>query len=280
MITAKMIQELRSRTGVGMAKCKEALEATNGDMEAAISNLRKAGIASATKKDSRETREGLIAFAETENALAIVEVNAETDFVVKNDVFQKFLAEVAKEAAVTCPASVEAFSAQKYSQDASLTIDEYRALAIQTIGENIKIQRIAIFKKSNNLSLACYSHMGGKLVTFAEIEGSNELTAVAKDVAMHIAAEAPTYLAPSDVPEDVKKQEEEIAAAQVVGKPDAIRAKIVEGKLNAFYDSVCLLRQKFIKDPSLSIEEYIKKSASGKPVTLKRFLRWKVGEGV
>lgn len=140
-ITAALIKELRDRTGVGMGKCKEALDEAKGDIELAISNLRKAGMASAVKKEGRVTNEGMIGFAETPSIVAIVEVNAETDFVVKNDRFKQFLNDIAHEAAATNPASLEAFLHQKYSKDHSLTIDQYRATIVQAIGENIQIRR-------------------------------------------------------------------------------------------------------------------------------------------
>jgi elongation factor Ts len=279
-VTAEMVKELRARTGVGMGKCKEALDQAGGDMELAISNLRKAGIASAVKKEGRDTKEGLIAAAESDKAVAIIEVNAETDFVVKNDMFQKFLSELAKEAAETKPLSVEAFLSQKFSKDPSHTIDEHRAVVMQSIGENIKVQRLAIFPKSENLSIGTYSHMGGKIVTLVQIEGGSGYEALSKEVAMHIAAESPTYVDTHEVPADVKAHEEEIAKAQVVGKPENVITKIVEGKINSFFDQVCLNRQKFVKDQSVTIAELVnqKGKAVNKPLKVKSFVRWHVGE--
>lgn len=278
-VTAEMVKELRARTGVGMGKCKEALDQAGGDMELAIANLRKAGIAGAVKKEGRETNEGLIGIAETPSAIALLEVNAETDFVAKNDSFQKFLNELAEEAAKTSPASVEAFLAQTFSKDPSLTIDQHRAVVVQSIGENLKVQRLAVLKKGSDRSLGTYSHMGGKIVTFVEILGSSGEEALARDIAMHIAAEAPHYLDPSEVPAEVKAQEEDIAKGQVKGKPENMIAKIVEGKMNAFYDQVCLLSQKYVKDPSVTIEQLVaaKAKATGKDLKVKRFLRWQVG---
>jgi elongation factor Ts len=279
-VTAEMVKELRARTGVGMGKCKEALDQAGGDMELAISNLRKAGIASAVKKEGRDTKEGLIAAAESDKAVAIIEVNAETDFVVKNDLFQKFLSELAKEAAETKPLSVEAFLSQKFSKDPSHTIDEHRAIVMQSIGENIKVQRLAIFPKSEGLSIGTYSHMGGKIVTLVQIEGGSGYEALSKEVAMHIAAESPTYVDAHEVPADVKAHEEEIAKAQVVGKPENVITKIVEGKINSFFDQVCLNRQKFVKDQSVTIAELVaqKGKAVNKPLKVKSFVRWHVGE--
>ncbi|MCE2983968.1 MAG: translation elongation factor Ts, partial [Parachlamydia sp.] len=218
-ITASLIKDLRDRTGVGMGKCKEALEEANGDIDLAIANLRKAGMASAVKKEGRETKEGMIATAEKGNTISIVEVNAETDFVVKNDRFKEFLLNIAEEAANTNPASLDAFLQQQYSKDPSLTIDQYRATIVQTIGENVQIKRILTLQKTPDRSFGIYSHLGGKIVTMVEITGSNQEEALAKDIAMHTAAAAPEYLSPEKVPQEVIAQEKEIAQGQVQGKP-------------------------------------------------------------
>ena len=154
-----MIKELRDRTGVGMGKCKEALEEAKGDMELAISNLRKAGMASAVKKEGRATNEGMIGTAENNQTIAIVEVNAETDFVVKNDRFKEFLNNIAEEVAKTSPASLEAFLQQKYSKDPSLTIDQYRATIVQTIGENIQIRRFLTLQQNTRAARLGYIHI-------------------------------------------------------------------------------------------------------------------------
>jgi elongation factor Ts len=279
-ITHEMIKELRERTGVGIGKCKEALEVAKGDMELAIANLRKAGMASAVKKEGRTTNEGIVTSAETPQVLAVVEVNAETDFVVKNERFQEFLRNIAQEVATTKPASLEAFKSQKYSKDKALTIEEYRATLVQAIGENIQIRRLTTFSKASNKSFGLYSHLGGKLVTVVEIEGSSAEEALAKDIAMHIAAAAPEYLSEKEVPQAVIAQEREIAKSQIIGKPDNIIEKILDGKINAFFDSCCLLRQKYIRDDSLTIADLVSRQskAAGKPLVLKAFLRWGVGQ--
>jgi elongation factor Ts len=279
-ITPAQIKELRDRTGVGMGKCKEALEQAHGDMELAISNLRKAGIATAVKKEGRATNEGMIGTAETSQHVAIVEVNAETDFVIKNDRFQKFLLDIAEEAAKTHPASLEAFLSQKYSKDAHLTIDEYRATLVQTIGENIQIRRIKVLPKRNDKTFGVYSHLGGKIVTLVEISGSAKEESLAKDIAMHIAAASPDYLAPENVPASVIEHEKEIARSQIKGKPENIIAKIIDGKLDAFYAQVCLLKQKYIRDDSLTISDLVNKKAkeNGHSLTVTDFLRWSIGQ--
>lgn len=279
-VTPAMIKELRERTGVGMGKCKEALEEAKGDMELAIANLRKAGMASAVKKEGRETKEGMIGTAASNHTIAIVEVNAETDFVVKNERFKQFLDSIAEEVAKTNPSSLEAFLQQKYSKEPGLTIDQYRATIVQTIGENIQIRRILTLKKSPDHSLGIYSHLGGKIVTVAEISGSNKEEALAKDIAMHIAAAAPEYLSPEKVPQEILDNEREIARGQIQGKPANIVDKIVEGKINSFYDTNTLVRQKYIKDDTISITDLVNKHAktSGKPLVLTHFIRWSVGQ--
>jgi len=279
-ITAGMIKELRDRTGVGMGKCKEALEKADCDMELAINNLRKDGIASAVKKEGRTANEGMIGIAEDDKAIAIVEVNAETDFVVKNDLFKKFLNEIAEEVVHTAPHSLEDFKAQKFSKDKSLTVEEYRATIVQAIGENIQIKRFKIFPKTADKSIGIYSHMGGKIVTVVEITGSSSEVALAKDIAMHTAAAAPEYLSPAEVPASVLENEKDVARGQMQGKPANMIEKIVEGKVNSYYDAACLLRQKFIKNDQLTITELVNQAAkaTGKPLKVTAFVRWTVGQ--
>lgn len=283
-VTAAMVKELRERTGVGMSKCKEALDEAKGDMEQAISILRKAGMASAVKKQGRETKEGVVIAKESNGAIAIVEVNAETDFVVKNDQFQAFAQSIAEEAAATKPASLEAFLEQKYSKDPSITIDQYRSLIIQQIGENIQISKLKILPKTAGNTVGIYSHLGGKILTLCEISGSEgqpEVQTLARDIAMHIAATSPEYLRPENIPADIVEREREIAKGQVQNKPANIIDKIVDGKLGAFYDAICLIRQKFVKDDSLTIQELVNKQAQllRKDLELVNFCRFTVGQG-
>lgn len=282
-ITPARIKELRDRTGVGMGKCKEALEVAHGDLELAITNLRKAGMAGAVKKEGRTANEGKIAIAENSHTIALVEVNAETDFVVRNDRFQHFVRDIAEEVLKTKPASLETFKNQKFSKDPAHTVDESRALLVQTIGENIQIRRLIVLHKEPAKSIGVYSHMGGKLVTVVEISGSNAEEEFAKDIAMHVAAGvpvAPEYVSEKDVPASVIAHEKEVAAGQVKGKPENIINKIVEGKLNAYFDGICLLRQKYIRDDSLSIQDLInqRSKSSGKHLSLAKFYRLVVGQ--
>jgi elongation factor Ts len=279
-VTPQLVKELRDRTGIGMGKCKEALEAAGGDIDLAIANLRKAGMASAVTKEGRATKEGTIKTAEDKNKLALIEINAETDFVVKNEHFQKFAQNLAEEVCNTAPANVADFLKQKYSKDPKHTIDEYRASLVQSLGENIQIKRLELFTKKPNSSLAVYSHGGGKLVTLVEITGSAQEEELAKDIAMHVAAEAPEYLSHEEIPERVIAHEKEIARAQIQNKPPAIVEKILEGKMRAYYDQVCLINQHFVKDSQVTILELIGKRGKeiGKTLKVSYFLRWRVGE--
>lgn len=278
-VTAELVKELRERTGVSMGKCKEALDKALGNMNDAIDILRKSGMASAVKKEGRDTNEGLIGAAESKNAVALVEVNAETDFVTQNEKFRQFLRDVSQEAADASVASLEALMERPYSKDTSITLDQYRALVIQSLGENIKVKRLAVLPKSPDLSVGIYSHMGGKIVVVVLLTGGAGHEALARDIAMHSAAESPEYLRPSDVPADIRAKEEEIARGQVVGKPANIVDKIVEGKVKAFCDQVCLVCQKYVKDNTLTIAELLEKESKrlGKQIDIKAFYRWNVG---
>lgn len=279
-LTAEMIKTLRQRTGVGMSKCKEALVKAAGDMETAIDILRKEGAASAVKKGGRETKEGLIGFAENDGAFALVEVNAETDFVIQNERFKEFLENLSQEVLKTAPTTLEAFLEQKYSGNPSSTVEEYRSEMVQTLGENMRIKRIAYEKKSPTSSVGIYSHMGGKIICVVVLEGDNAQRDAARDIAMHVTAEAPEYLDKDQVPQDQIAREEEIAREQIKGKPPQIIDKILTGKMNSFYDQVCLVRQKYVKDNSVSVSQFVDsigKKAS-KPLKLTHFMRWQMGE--
>lgn len=276
-ITIDMIKELRDRTGIGMGACKKALMEANGDMDQAITDLRKAGMASAVKKEGRETNEGVIIGIENDKRVALVEVNAETDFVVKNDVFQEFSRNIAEEVLATNPASLEAFLAQKYSKDPAMTIEEYRASMVQKIGENIKIRRLTILPKTSDNSIGVYTHLGGKLVVTVELSGKGE-EALAKDIAMHIAAASPEFLSPKFVPADVIANEKDIIKEQIKGKPENMVEKIVEGKLQAFYKENCLTDQPYIKDDKKTVSAVVaeRAKASGKQLDIVNFMRWTV----
>ena len=279
-VTPDMIKELRERTGVGMGKCKEALVLSEGDMEKAIDILRKAGMASGVKKEGRETKEGLILTGEDKHHLIIVEANAETDFVTQNDRFKHFVHDCVKQALETKPKSLADFIQQPYYKDKSITIDQYRNLIIQALGENIQLKRLELIPRHPHSSYGIYSHMGGKLVVVVEIEGASDQDAIAKEIAMHVAAENPDFVKPEEVPATVLSREEEIARSQVQGKPANIVDKIVAGKIKAFTEQVCLVHQKYIKDNSVTVQQFLESCAKkiGKPLSIRCFWRWKVGQ--
>ncbi len=279
-ITSDMIKDLREKTGVGMGKCKEALVLSQGDMEKAIDHLRKSGMAAGVKKEGRETKEGLILTGEDQHCLILAEANVETDFVAQNDRFRHFLHDVVKQALATKPKTLADFMAQPYFKDKSITIDQYRNLVIQALGENIQVRRLEAIHKHPNSSYGIYSHMGGKLVVVVEIEGASDQEGIAKEIAMHIAAENPDYLKPEEIPPHVMAREEEIARSQVQGKPANIVDKIVAGKIKAFADQACLIHQKYVKDNTVTVQQYIDLCAKkiGKPLSIRCFWRWKVGQ--
>jgi elongation factor Ts len=272
-VTSEMVKELRERTGVGMVRCKEALDACHGDIEKSIDYLRKAGIASAGKKEGREAKEGAIGIGESSQVVALVEVNTETDFVAQNEAFKEFLLQIANDAAKKRPESVEALLKMAYKEDASTTIDEKRAMLIQKLGENIQVRRLHLTPKRANVSVGHYHHMGGKIAAVVAIAGEGE-EALARDIAMHVAAEAPDYIRPEEVPAEVVQREREIAQSQIGNKPAAIAEKIIEGKLQAFYAQSCLLHQKYVRDSSVTISALL--AQRGKKEVLS-FIRWKVG---
>jgi elongation factor Ts len=206
-------------------------------------------------------------------------VNVETDFVAQNEKFKAFLKELAQEAADAAESSLSVLMQRPYPKDKTISWDQSRALVMQSLGENIQVKRIGLFAKNPDLSIGCYSHMGGKIMTAVILSGGAGLEALAREVAMHVAAESPEYLSPSDVPADVRAKEEEIARSQVQGKPAAIIDKIVEGKVKAFCDEVCLECQKFVKDNAVTVGQLVAQEGKklGKTVHIKAFHRWKVG---
>ena len=279
-ITAQLIMDLRRRTGVGMAKCKEALVEAKGNIEEAIHILRKKGVASAVKKGQREAKEGVIGVGEDENLVTLIEVNAETDFVIQNDRFKEFLGNLCEEALSHKKDSIETLLTCKYSKQPLLSIDEYRAETMHSLGENIQIKRILNFEKVKGQSIGVYSHMQGKIVAIVILSGAEDEQTLAREVAMHVAAESPDFLRIDEVPHEVKKKEEEIARSQIQNKPEAIIEKIFEGKLKNFYEQSCLESQKFIKEPSLTVKEFVdqKGKNSGKKIEIIKFVRWQIGE--
>lgn len=274
----ELIRKLREQTGVGIAKCKEALVQASGDLERAVEALRKLGIASAIKKEGRETHEGAIATASSADASILIELNAESDFVVQNDRFQSFLTKLSQQVADDLPHTLQDLLNSPFQGDPSLTVDQFRAGLMQSLGENLQIRRYEAFAKGRDHSLGIYIHSGNKLAALVQINGSDREEALARDIAMHVAASNPDYLTPSAVPEEIVKKEREIARSLMKGKPPQILEGIVEGKIKAYYQNACLSEQEYIKDPKLRIKDLLdKRSAlSGKALTLASFARWGV----
>ena len=276
MITASQVKELREKTGAGMMDCKKVLTETNGDEEKAIELLRERGIAKAAKKSDRIAAEGLVDtyISEDGKVGVVVEVNAETDFVAKNDEFKSFVKDVAKQVAETNPVSVEALLEEMSIAEADKTVGEVLTNKIATIGENMSIRRFERFE-TNNL-LESYIHGDGKIAVLVEIEnGTPEL---AKDICMQIAAARPEYLDRESVPAERLEKEMEILKAQAMneGKPEAIAEKIVQGRLGKFYSEICLVEQEFVKDSDIKVGKLV----ADKGAKIIRFARFEKGEGI
>jgi elongation factor Ts len=271
VVSAKDVVRLREVSGVGMQDCKKALDEAGGDFELALEHLRKRGLAQAAKRATREAKEGVIRVREDSHRVVAVETNCETDFVVRNDDFRAFAESVTELAQHNHPSTLEALRE---------FCEEKRAQLVGKIGENIIVSRYNLIEKKEGHSYGVYVHGDGKIVCLVDIKGVN-MVDVAKEVAMHIAASFPQYLSPEDVPQEIVTKEEEIARAQIHGKPDNVVQKIVEGKKNTFFGEVCLNKQKFIKDESLTIEEYVRKKGkeigSGDLCIIHSFVRLQVG---
>ena len=285
-ITAQMVKELRDKTGAGMMDAKKALVETDGDMEKAIELLREKGLAAQAKKSGRIAAEGIVyTYVDEEKKVGVViEVNAETDFVAKNDSFQSFVASCAKAVAEQNPATVEELMTCK--ADDQFTVEEALREKILTIGENMKIRRFARYEGE----VVTYSHGGGRIgvmVKFdapADIAAKDGFKAMAKDVAMQIAAANPTYLDKAGVPADEIAKEKEILTQQAIneGKPANIAEKMVMGRINKYYKEVCLLEQPFIKDGDITVSKYIENCAKelGGQIKAVCFVRFEKGEGL
>ena len=284
--TAKDVQNLRERTGCGMMDCKKALTEAEGDMEKAIELLREKGLAAQAKKSGRIAAEGIVYtyVDEAKKVGVVIEVNAETDFVAKNESFQGFVASCAKVVAEQNPATVEELMGCKV--DDQFTVEEALREKILTIGENMKIRRFARYEGA----VVTYSHGGGRIGVMVKFDTADDIAAkdafhtMAKDVAMQIAAANPTYLDKDAVPADEIAKEKEILTQQAIneGKPANIAEKMVMGRINKYYKEVCLMEQPFIKDGDLSVSKYVENCAKelGGPVKVVSFVRFEKGEGL
>ena len=274
-ITAAMVKELREKTGAGMLDCKKALVETDGDMNAAVDFLREKGIAKAAAKGDRIAAEGLTAVAVDGNKAALVEINSETDFVAKNERFQTLVQNIANAVLRNGLETAEAALASEY--EAGKTIDTYISEEASTIGEKISLRRVALFTKADDAAFGSYLHMGGRIGSVVVIEGTTDET-VAKDVAMHIAAARPLYVDRTSVTEEEKAREEKVLTEQALneGKPANIVEKMIVGRMNKFFEEICLVDQTFVKDPDFKVGKYVE-SKGGKVVS---FVRFEVGEGM
>ena len=284
--TAADVKNLREMTGVGMMDCKKALTATDGDMDKAVEWLREKGMAASAKKAGRIAAEGMAYAAVIDGVGVVVEVNAETDFVGKNEKFVDFVKGVAATVAKCNPADLDALMECKYD-GTDLTVLQQQQEMVLVIGENIKVRRFARFADGFNVP---YVHAGGKIgvLVSLSVEGGVDATEIGKDVAMQIAALNPRFWDKSQVTQDVLDEEKKIMLAQMANdpkmanKPDKVKENIVSGKLNKFYAENCLLQQEFVKDNSMSVEKYIESSAKalGGTVSFKDAVRFEKGEGI
>ncbi len=285
--TAADVKNLREMTGVGMMDCKKALAASDGDMDKAIEYLREKGLAASVKKADRIAAEGMAYAAVVEGVGVVVEVNAETDFVGKNEKFVDFVKGVAATVAKADPADLDALMECNYN-GTDLTVLQQQQEMVLVIGENIKVRRFARFAGGVSVS---YVHAGGKIGVLVNLDTdlpAEKVEEAGKDVAMQIAALNPRFWDKSQVTQDVLDEEKKIMMAQMendpkmASKPEQVREKIVLGKLNKFYSENCLLQQEFVKDGELTVEKYLAASAKalGGTITFKDAVRFEKGEGI
>ena len=285
-ITAQDVKNLREMTGVGMMDCKKALAATEGDVDKAIEWLREKGLAASAKKAGRIAAEGMAYATVVDGVGVVVEVNAETDFVGKNEKFVDFVKGVAATVAACDPADLEALLACKYN-GTDLTVEQQQQEMVLVIGENIKVRRFARFAEGVSVP---YVHAGGKIGVLVnmEVTGGIDATEIGKDVAMQIAALNPRFWDKSQVTQDVLDEEKKIMLIQMsndpkmASKPDQVKEKIVMGKLNKFYSENCLLQQSFVKDGDVTVEQYMNNAAKALGGTVKflNAVRFEKGEGI
>lgn len=291
-ITAKQVKELREMTGAGMMDCKKALTASDGDFDKAIEFLREKGLATAEKKAGRIAAEGIVKVVVSENGkdAVAVEVNAETDFVAKNEKFQAYVAQVAEQALETEAADIDAFLAETWKFDDTKTVKEALAAQIAVIGENMNIRRFEQVKEEAGF-VASYTHMGGKIGVLLDVESdvvNDEVKEMAKNLCMQIAAMKPKYTDRSEVDQDYLKKEEEILAAAARNeKPDAndkIIMGMVKGRLNKELKEICLMDQVYVKaeDGKQAVNKYVAEVAKAQNanIKIKKFVRMETGEGI
>ena len=293
-ITAAMVKELREMSGAGMMDCKKALTATEGDMEKAMEFLREKGLATAQKKAGRIAAEGIVMLKVSEDGkkAVAVEVNAETDFVAKNEKFQGYVAQVTEQALETTAADIDAFLAEPWKFDTSKTVNEELAGQISVIGENMKIRRFQQVEEANGF-VASYTHMGGKIGVLVDVETdvvNDAVKEMAKNVAMQIAALKPQYTNSSEVSAEYIEHEKEILLAQIMNdpkesqKPEKVIQGMITGRINKELKEICLLDQVYVKaeDGKQTVAKYVEQVAkeNGANVAIKGFVRFETGEGI
>ena len=293
-VTAAMVKELREMTGAGMMDCKKALTATDGDMDKAIEFLREKGLAGAQKKAGRIAAEGIVdtLVAEDGKSAVIVEVNAETDFVAKNEKFRDYVKEVAKQALTTSAADMDAFFAEPWIDDSSLTVKEQLSSMISIIGENMNIRRFKQVKEENGV-IVSYIHAGGKIGVLVDVVSdvvNDEVKEMAKNVAMQVAALKPLYTNSTEVDADYIAKEKEILLAQIKNdpkeaqKPEKVIQGMIQGRINKELKEIVLLDQTYVKaeDGKQSVGKYVEEVAkkNGAKITVKSFVRFETGEGM
>ena len=285
-ITAKMVGDLRAKTGAGMMDCKKALTESGGDMEQAIDLLRKKGLSAAAKKSGRVAAEGMIAASGNGRCGALVEVNSETDFVAKNEAFQKFAAGVVDVVLEQKPADVESLKGMAFP-GTGRNVGEELTHQIATIGENMNIRRFARLESGSGVT-ASYIHGAGKIGVLVQIDTDKvddpKVEETARMLAMHVAAASPQYLSRNEVPADVIEREKDIMRAKALesGKPENIIEKILEGQINKFFGETCLLEQVYVVDTDHKVGKVVDALAKeiGGQVTLSAYERFQLGEGI
>lgn len=291
-ITASQVKELREMTGAGMMDCKKALTNTDGDMDAAVEWLRENGLAKAAKKSGRIAAEGVVAVevCDCGKSASIVEVNSETDFVAKNEIFQEFVAQVASQARQTKAADIEAFLAEPWAAEDAGTVEDKLKAMIAKIGENMNIRRFE--KVETEGMVVSYIHAGGKIGVLVEADTDSDSDGVKeclKNVAMQIAALNPKYVSSDDVDEEYKESEKQVLLAQAKndpkneGKPDNIIEKMIIGRLNKELKEVCLLEQAYVKaENKENVKQYVESvaKAEGCKLNVTKFIRFETGEGL
>ena len=273
MVTAQLVKELRDATNLGILDCKKALEATNGNIDAAIDWLREKGIAKAAKKESRIAAEGLANIYVSGNKAVILEVNSETDFVAQNEDFKKMVANIGEAILNSDAKTVEEANSLEVNGQ---TISDYVVAMTAKIGEKLSLRRLEVVTKTDDETFGSYLHMGGNIAALTVIKGQNE--EVAKDVAMQAAAMKPEYTFETDVPEERVSKEKEVLKEEAMkeGKPTEIAEKMVAGRLKKFFKEICLVDQEFIKDGDVDVKTYLKNNNC----ELVMMIRYEVGEGI